>query len=351
MTAITRARVHGERRAEATLLRLLCAVSIWRTAAARILPLCGASAWWVTLLCLLPGFIAAALLRLTMRITQTRTLQEAIRACLGRAGGIAVSVLLALLLAVEGTASMTALITLFTQGIGTKGTQLTLALLTGAMLLFSLHREGLPRAAHFLRWGMMGAAALLGACLLPGARLDYLYPLYGAGRASAAAAVKAGFSLAWPVVLLLNMPPAAGEVRLRSAVRPACCAVGALLLTNLTIPHELLRESAGLAEALLLPVRYAPNALRVLAQSLMMLTFFIAIGAAAHSAARHLCAPVGRMPGWLPHGLIGLLVISQAGDVSRLWEALGCIEPCLVLPLLVLSLLALIAALLRRRKR
>ena len=46
-------RLDGERRAQQSLLHLLCAVSIWRTAMTRILPLCGAAAWWVTLICLL----------------------------------------------------------------------------------------------------------------------------------------------------------------------------------------------------------------------------------------------------------------------------------------------------------
>ena len=100
MTAITRSRINGERRAEASLLRLLCAASIWRTAATRILPLCGASAWWVTLMCLLPGFLAAALIRLMMRITRTQTLTEALRACIGGVGCMLVSLLLGALLLV-----------------------------------------------------------------------------------------------------------------------------------------------------------------------------------------------------------------------------------------------------------
>ena len=58
-------RMAGENRARVMLLRILCAVSVWRTAMTRVLPLCGGSAWWVTLICLLPGLGVTLLLRLT----------------------------------------------------------------------------------------------------------------------------------------------------------------------------------------------------------------------------------------------------------------------------------------------
>ena len=63
MNRQTASRRDGERRAQVTLIRILCAVSIWRTAMTRLLPLCGGAAWWVTLVCLMPGFLVAALLR------------------------------------------------------------------------------------------------------------------------------------------------------------------------------------------------------------------------------------------------------------------------------------------------
>ena len=71
MNQETLSRLDGERRAQQSLLHLLCAVSIWRTAMTRILPLCGAAAWWVTLLCLLPmahvyGFVCGLLWGLSL---------------------------------------------------------------------------------------------------------------------------------------------------------------------------------------------------------------------------------------------------------------------------------------------
>lgn len=350
MNRQTRARVQGERRAQMTLVMLLCAVSIWRTAMTRLLPLCGASAWWTALACLLPGFTVAALLRLIMCLTHAATLAEAVRVCLGRAGAALISLLLTGLLLIEGVSSMTSLITLFTEGVGTRGTQLTLAILTGVVLLFSLHREGLPRAAHFLRWGMIAAAVLLAAFLLADAKLDNLFPVYGDGTVSVMLAFRAGASLSWPVVLLLTVEPASGQGRLRSGILPVFAAVGAVLLLTLIIPHELLTRQSGLASLLLLPTQYAPNALRVVALSLLLLTFFLAIGACAQFATAHLCMPWKALPTWLPYALLAAMFITQAADIPALWAWLGRIEPWLLAPLAVLAMICLPIALIRRKR-
>ena len=79
------------------------------------------------------------------------------------------------------------------------------------------------------------AAVLIAVCLVPDVRLDHLFPLHGEGDAAILAALKAGVSLAWPVVLLLTMQPTRMG-RLRSAVLPAFAAVAALLVLTLTIP-------------------------------------------------------------------------------------------------------------------
>ncbi len=344
-----RARLAGEARAQGTFLRLLCAVSIWRTMMTRVLPLCGASAWWAGMICLLPGFAAAGLLRWIMHLTQAPTLTEAVRACLGKAGAIAASLTLTALLLAEGAASITALITLFTQGLGTRGTQFTLAILTGAALLFCLHREGLPRAVHFLRWPMIIAAAAVSAFLLMDAKPDHIFPLWGDGEVSVWTAIRAGISLAWPVVLLLTQEPIRPG-RLRSGILPVFLALAAVLLAALAIPQELLTRQEGLAALLLLPSRYLPNALRVAAMSLIMLAFFLAIGASAQLATTHLCAPWTSVPAWLPHALLAAMFLTQAGNPAQLWEILGEISPWLIAPLGLLALISLPFALLRRRK-
>lgn len=344
-----RARKDGERRAQMTLIRLLCAVSIWRTIMTRVMPLCGASAWWTALICLLPGFAAALLLRGTMALTHAETLTEAIRACLGKGGALVISLLLTALLLVDGIASITALITLFTEGLNTRGTQMTLAILTGVVLLFSLHREGLARASLFLRWGMIAAAVLVAAFLLTDAKLDNLFPLYGDGTASVLAALKAGVSLGWPLALLLTVQPFSGTGRLRSGLLPAFCAVAAVFLLTLLVPHELLVRQNGLASMLLLPTRYAPNALRVVAMSLLMLAFFLSIGTSAQLATDHLCMSWKSVPAWLPYVLLAGMFITQAADVSLLWRGIGCIEPWLIAPLAMTALICLPIACVRRK--
>lgn len=339
-------RMAGENRARLTLLRLLCGVSIWRTAMTRVLPLCGASAWWVTLLCLLPGFAVAALLRLALQTTHAQTLTGAVRACLGKGGAWVISALLAALLLVEGLSGLTALITLFTQGVGTRGTPLTLALLTGGSLLFSLHRDGLPRAAHFLRWGMAAAAVLTAACLLPDVRLDHLFPLHGE-EADLLTALKTGGGLAWPVALLLTVP-SVRQGRLRSAVLPAFAAAAALLLLSLTIPQELLSRQMGVASLLLLPMKYEPNALRILYLSLLMLAIFLSIGAAVQMATENLCAPLKRRPSWLPHVVLIGLILAQTGDAASILEGLAMVQPWLLLSLAGLTILCVPIAAVRR---
>lgn len=344
-----RARVDGELRARTALVRLLCAVSVWRCSMTRVLPLCGASAWWLALLSLLPGAVIALLLRAVMALTRTATLTEAVRACLGKGGAILISFLLTALLLTDGVLSITSLITLFTEGLGTRGTQLTLAILTGVMLLFSLHREGLARAVCFLRWGMIAAAVLVAALLLPDARLDSLFPLHGEGSAATLAALKAGLSMGWPLALMLTVPPHTGRGRLRGGVGPVFAAVAAVLLVNLLVPHERLIQESGLASLLLLPTRYAPNALRLLAMCLLMLAFFLAIGASARLATENLCMPWRALPGWVPYALLTGMFITQAADVTRLWRGLGAVEPWLLAPLALLTVICLPAALLRRK--
>ncbi len=344
-----RARLAGEARAQAAFLRLLCAVSVWRTVMTRILPLCGASAWWTGLVCLLPGFAVAALFRWIMALTRSSTLPEALCACLGKAGAIALSLTLTVLLLAEGVMSITALMTLFTQGLGTRGTQLTLAVLTGVVLLFCLHREGLPRAAYFLRWPMVIAAAAVAVFLLTNAKPDHLLPHWGDGESSVLTAAKAGISLTWPITLLLTQEPVRPG-RLRGGILPVFLALGAVLLLTLAVPHELLTRQEGLAALLLLPAQYLPNALRVAAMSLTMLSFFLAIGASAQLATTHLCAPFASVPTWLPHVLLAAMFLTQAGNIAKLWDFLGTIGPWLLAPLALLAAAALPVALIRRNR-
>ena len=344
------AREMGERRAALSMGRLLCCVLVWRTVMTRILPLCGSSAWWVALGCLLPGAAVTGLFRLAMCLTGASTVTEALRHCLGKAVAAVFSDVLTALLLVEATSMLTALLTVFTQGVGTRGTQFTLALLTGGVLLCCLHREGLPRAVYLLRWGMLALAMLWAAFALGDVRVDHLFPLHGAGDASLPSALLTGISLGWPLTLLLTFPPCGKQGRLRSGVLSLALAIGLVLLMSLTIPQEVLVRREGLAQWLLLPVQYMPNALRVAGLCLLMVSFFLAVGVAVQLATIHLLAPIRRVPGWLPHGVLVALVLTQAAEIPGLWGLLRRVEPWLLLPLAGLAVLALPMAFIRRNK-
>lgn len=344
------ARSAGERRAERAMLGLLCGVSIGRGALTGVLPVCGASAWWVTVLSVLPGFAVAGLLAFSMRLTHASAPLEAVRRVMGKPGVWLTSIGLAVLLLLDGVSSMTVLTTLFTQGIGTSGTQLTLAVLTGALLLCGLHREGLPRGIYLLRWGMGAAACVVAACSLSRVHADHLFPVLGDGASAVGAALRRSVSLGWPVVLFLCPAADSGRGKVSRACIPAMAAAAFVLLLNLTVPHEVLSADASLCAMLLLPLRYAPNALRVVGYSLMMLALFLSMGAAAQLAARSLCTPFGRQWKALPYVLVGLLIASQTVNAALLWRWLERLRPWLLLPVACTAVITLLCTLVRRKR-
>ena len=349
MNQVTLSRVDGERRAQATLVRLLCAASIWRTIITRILPICGSASWWTALCCLLPGLGVAALLRLTMFLTDADTLMEAMRAALGKMGAAVLAVVLFVLLMTEAVSFMNSLITLFIQGIGTSGTPWSLALLTGGMLLLSLHREGLARGAYLLRKTIAAGVILLAAALLMDAEVDHLFPLYGNGKTAVWQGFEAGFSLAWPVMLFLMVQPAKGRGRLRSTLLPAVVPVGMVLLVTLSIPHEVLMRHDGMANLLMLSAVYMPNSLRVLFLVLLMLIFFLATSASVQVGTQTLLSVVKHPPGWVSYAVMCLLFLTQVEGTERISTLLHTIESWLIVPLAVLALVSWPLALHRRK--
>lgn len=343
-------RRRGERRARAALIRLLASTSILRTALTRIVPEAGCSAWWLTLLCLLPGLAVYAVLSLLMRRTGTDTLTGLLRRCLGRGGAVLLSVLLGVAVLLDGLSALTALITLFTEGIGTRGTQWTLALLTGGVLCCCLHREGLARGAYLLRPVLLGAAALLAACALPGLHADGLFPMLGEGLPAVKSALCTSWSLAWPLLLLLTLPSEKSRARLQDACPVVTVATAVLLLLALTLPHERLTEPASLAARLLLPARHASNALQMLWQCLLMLTLFLSAGGAARLTADFLASPLRREVRWLPWAVLVALTLPQLLPSAALIRWLDGAEAWLLLPFAALAALCVPNAV-RWRKR
>ena len=344
------ARLMGERRTVQCLIRLVATVSILRTLLTRVLPLAGSAGWWMTLVCFLPGLAVYGLLALLLRMTHTTVLTDALRAAFGRFGAWLLAVLLAALLLLDGASSMTALVTLFTEGIGTEGTQFTLAVLTGGVLAFCLHRDGLPRGTFFLRWIMLGALALMALDWLGMAHVDGLFPVLGDGMPSLVAALRAGVSLAWPLALLLTAEPVRAGVRFRPVIPVILLCFGVALFTCLSLPHELLVTHHDLSGSLLEITLHLRPAVRMVAICLLLLTLFLTIGGTAYLITGALAAPVGRGHAWLPYAAVVLLVLTQLTDIRVLWTFLGTCEPWLLCPLAALGALALPAIMIRRRR-
>jgi len=343
-------RLQGERRARQSMIRLVAAVSILRTALTDLLPLAGSAGWWVVPVCLLPGLTVYGLLALTMKRTGTAVLADCLRALMGRAGGLVLSGILAAILLVDGASSMTALITFFTEGIGTQGTQMTLALLTSGVLLFCLNREGLPRGIYLLRWVILPAAALMAADLLMEASVDHAFPVLGDGGDALWRSLRCGLSLGWPLSLLLTMEPVHEGKRLR-AVLPVIgfCAV-ITASACLSMPHEQLTRSHDLSGRLLEITLHLQPAVQTLGQCLLMLVLFLSVGAASHLVTDALAAPMGRAPGWLPYVIVAALTLTQGLDIRALWRGLSVAQTWLLLPLAVIALVAAGLSFIRRKK-
>ena len=333
-----RLRLMGDRRARMHQVQLWCTVSLLRTAITVVLPLCGSAGWWLAPVCLLPGVVMYGLACLALRRAGAATLTEAARSTLGRTGAILLSMLLALLLLTDGAAAMTALVTGFTEGIGTEGTQITMALLTLLVMLFCLHRDGLAWGIHLMRWPMLALAAGAGAVMLTMARADGLHPVLGLGGGALTAAIRAGIAMGWPLVLLTTVEPARPG-RLRPLLPPVGILCAAAVLMCLVNPCEVLTRPAALAERLLLPAVHLPPALRTLTHSLGMLALFLAVATSAQVAAGHVLSPWGREAAWLPGALAAVVAATQCLPISGLWQGLSALLTWLPTTLALLLIL------------
>lgn len=337
------ARQLAERFALRSQWRLVLCVSILRTAVTQVLPLCGSAGWWVVPVCLAPGLVFYGLGCLALRISGASSLT----ACLPRWAVWLVHGLVALALLVEGVADFTALITLFTQGVGAQGTQFTLAAVAAGMLLLCLRREGLARGVYLLRWVLLALLVTAAAGLLGMTKVDHAFPLLGGGMADVKAALLAGCGMGWPLVL-----PLLGEsVRPRRLLEPLppvllCCLCVACL--NLALPYELLAGRTALADSLVLTVSFQPPFLRLTTICLWMAGLFLCIGSAASLSAQSLLAPAGREVQWLPGVLVVGMAATQLADVHGLWQWLKMALPWLLIPLGAGAALGLITC---RRKR
>jgi len=323
----------GEAKANRSRWRLVICTVVLRVGITRVLPLAGSGGW---LACL--GAMAGALALywlgcLGLRLTRAATLQETARRLFGAAGTWGVSLLTALLLLWDGCATLTALTTFFTQGIGTRGMQWTMALVSCGALLPCLGGNRLPRGIYLLR-GLVGGLLTIALLGLAGmAEADHVFPLLGESEGSLLEGLRAGAGLGWGLLLPLTEEPVANRSRWREPVPPLLVALAVLVLCTLAVPHERWVHSGALAQSMLLPVLDMKPALQLAALCLWMLGLFLLLGAQVTLAAEHAQAPMGAKRPAVAWGMLAALAMTQAAAPAGLWQALGAGEKWLALPL------------------
>ena len=335
----------GQRQTQNALIGLLSAVSMTRIGLTQLLPLCGSAAWWLSAACMLPGLCVYGALRLLLRRTHTRTLTDCARKLLGNFGGILTMLALILPLLLDGIAS---LITFFTEGIGARGSQFTLTLLTASVMLIALNRDGLPRGVYLLRHVLLVAAAIIAINALLDAHPDGIVPLLGEGVPSLLSGIRSAWGMSWVLLLLLEFPAEEGARRTPAMFVALLPCPVILLLLSLAIPPELTVPGRSLASRLALPTLFLQPAVRTLAQCLLMMTLFLSIAGSAQLAARFLTSSCQKPKKWVPYVLIGLLTLTQLLDISSLWRILTALTAWSLAPGLLLLLVLTIARLCRR---
>ena len=153
--------------------------------------------------------------------------------------------------------------------------------------------------------------------------------------------------MAWPAVLLLTVQPARTG-RLRGAVLPVFAAAAALLLLALDVPQELIADGRSWA-GMLLPVRYAPNALGILSLCVMMKTIFMSIAASVLYGVEILALPMKTCPKGLLYAVTLGLILTQAGNVPLLDGIVDDVQLWLAAGLAGVAAVCLPAALIRRK--
>lgn len=362
------ARLMADRLCHRSLLRLLVCASVLLNALTQVVPHAGSASWWLVPALLVPGIVLHLLLCLLLRGTGTRSLPECLGVLLGDVGRRICMLLLALMVLVDAAASLTSLVCLFTEGIDTEGTQITISLLTCAALLWCLDQNGLPRGMRLFRCLLLGMMALLALDLLSMAHWDHLYPVLGGGRASLVTAARAGMSLSWPLILLLGSSPVRENTPVqestpirqstpvraqgghaRELIAPLLLVVAANFALIAAVPHEVLMTCSALAESLVLPVQYLHPAAQTLGQCLLMLGLFLLVACQLHTLSE-LALVRGKVRKYLPHGLLLLLLGTQLIPTVKLWSVLSAVRVWFIVPAALLVLcLCLVRALMGRR--
>lgn len=344
-------REKNQRRARRTCWRILAVAGVLRSAFIQVFPMAGASGWWLCMVSLLLALVPYWLCCLLMKKLGASTLPDALRAAFGRVGVWVAFILVAAVLLWDALCTMTALVTLFTQGIGARGTQLTLAVLTGCVMLLCLQRDGLIYGLQMLRWPLGILLVIAVACRAGQIRGDHLFPPLGQGMQANLAALRAGAGLGWPLVLLLMEEPAVPRVRWRDPLPAWGLAVGILLLITLTIPHEMMLQYATMAQGMLMTAAFLSPAAQLAILCLWMVGLFLLLAVETRWAADAAMVPSGRESPRIALLMTAMLVASQIMPPDRLWPWLAGVQPWLVLPLVLACAALGLAAIIRQRRR
>lgn len=306
----------GECKAKRCQWQLLAFMNIFLTAVTRVLPLAGSAGWWITAACVLTAWGLYALGYWGLCRRKISSLPPGCAVCL-----LAFAASLT-----DGVRYLTALVTLFTEGVGTSGTQFTLALTTVALLMLALKKEALARGIFFLRYGLAALLMAVLAWFVTQGRVNHLFPLMGNGLPDVLAAFRAGLGMGWPFLLGLMDEPAE-EHPMLAPLPPALLGCSSVLCICLAIPHEVLMQHTSLGEALVQTVAYLPSPVRLLAICLWMSGSFLALGSVCCLGSDLLLSPWSRRCAWLPFGLAGITVVTQGLSIRGLWMVLGWAAP------------------------
>ncbi|MBR4080459.1 MAG: hypothetical protein IKK21_01580 [Clostridia bacterium] len=339
-------RQDAQRRGQMAAVRTIAAASLLRAGAGYLLPRTGAAGWWLLLVCILPALLVYFTGWLALRRTGAATLRDAVQRLLGAWTVRLLGWAEAICLAAEGAACLTMLVTLLDEGVGIAVSPVVLAAFTAAGLAWCIPGDGLARSVQLLRWAVLPLFVLILANLLPLAKVDHLFPVMGRGAAQSAYAAMPCLSAGWPLLLLLEIPPA----ETGRCTRGWCSAMllpPLLLAVTLAIPHEILILHTGLAAALMLPGSFLSPLNRTLLMCLWMLlaalcTVLCAKGAA--TAAVHRAAPGAFL---LLAGFAALQLLGAEAAVHLLRQA----QTWLPLGLAVMVTLTAGASFIKRRKR
>ena len=346
-------RLRGERLCQRRLLWLMADVSILRTVFTRLLPLCGNAVWWVAPVCLLPGIALLLACSLLLRVVHAHSLNEAAAKLLGRAGSILLAAAVAVPLLLDAAAVLASLVGFFTEGIGTEGTYTTIAALTCGAAALCLEREGLPRAVWFLRRPMQLAAIILAVNWLSCARTDALFPLLGEGESTVIAALRAGVSLGWPLILPLLFEPVRSERPGRlTLIVPVTSILAVMILSSMACIPAIAVSGFDAVDGLLLPLSGLHAWVRLTGQCLMMVALFFALTGGITTSSELLKAAVRLCRGrGLAYGLTAGLFAAQLIPAERLRAILAAAAPWQIVPPALTALVLTAEALIRGERR